>query len=243
MILKIIYKSVFFFILVIVMYFLSCNTTPGYIPDGYKLVYSQTFDTEEAIYEFEFTEAGKWLINQEGNGSMALEFTGNSEYQPEVSSPHIIGLISEFRFSSFVLEADLLQTGEEYGHRDMCLFFGFQDPAHFYYVHMATQTDEHAHNIFIVNNEPRTKISTKTTDGIDWGDNIWHKIRLVRNIEDGTVKLFFDDMDQPVMEARDKNFGEGYIGFGSFDDSGKIDNIKIWASKVESKASGFFDKK
>ena len=28
----------------------------------------------------------------------------------------------------FVLEADLLQTGRQYGHRDLCLFFGFVSP-------------------------------------------------------------------------------------------------------------------
>jgi len=31
------------------------------------------------------------------------------------------------------------------------------------------------------------------------------------------------------MEATDTSFTEGRIGFGSFDDTGKIDNIRIWA--------------
>jgi hypothetical protein len=53
-------------------------------------------------------------------------------------------------------------------------------------------------------------------------------VRLERKLSDGTIKVFFDDMIHPIMVAEDKTFGEGYIGFGSFDDTGKIDNIKIW---------------
>ncbi len=45
------------------------------------------------------------------------------------------------------------------------------------------------------------------------------------------------------MTAKDKTFGAGYIGFGTFDDSGRIDNIKIYAPKMETKKSDFFGKK
>jgi hypothetical protein len=108
---------------------------------------------------------------------------------------------------------------------------------------MATKMDDHAHNVFIVNNEPRTRISPETTDGIDWGDNIWHKVRLVRELSDGTIELFFDDMAQSIMKAQDNTFGPGYIGFGSFDDSWRIDNIRIWSDKIEKKRAGIFTKK
>lgn len=111
-------------------------------------------------------------------------------------------------------------------------FSGFKDPANFYYVHMASLADPNAHNIFLVKNAPRTNIATKTTKGIDWGaKEDWHKVRLERNIETGSIRVFFNDMEKPVMEAKDKHFGFGYVGFGSFDDTGKIDNIKIWSSE------------
>ena len=108
---------------------------------------------------------------------------------------------------------------------------------------MATSMDQNAHNIFIVNDEPRTNISVKSTDGIDWGDKIWHKVRLIRDLTTGTIELYYDDMTQPIMKAQDKTFGLGYIGFGSFDDSGRIDNIKIWSDKVEKNPVGLFTKK
>ena len=52
----------------------------------------------------------------------------------------------------------------------MCVFFGYQDDSHLYYVHLGKKTDDHANQVFIVNEAPRTKISTKTTDGIPWLD-------------------------------------------------------------------------
>jgi len=236
-------KKIIFFAFIPCMLY-SCNNLPDYVPEGYHTVFSESFDTPETISEFEFSQPDMWVISDTGNKTMALEFSGKSEqYQPQVRSPHTIGLISGLKFESFVLEADLLQTGREYGHRDMCIFFGFQDSTHFYYAHMATKMDDHAHNIFIVNDEPRTKISTKTTDGIEWGDEAWHKVRLVRDLSTGAIELYYDDMTNPIMKATDKTFGPGYIGFGSFDDSGKIDNIKIWADKVEKKPARIFTNK
>lgn len=221
--------------------FSGCHTLPDYVPEGYSLVYSESFDTRDAMDNFEFTQPDKWILSDTGNKTMALEFTGVSDqYVPPVRSPHTIGLISNLQFGSFVLEADLLQTGEEYGHRDMCIFFGFQDSTHFYYAHMASQMDDNAHNIFIVNDEPRTRISPESTDGINWGENAWHKVRLVRNLSDGTIELYFDDMTRPIMKATDKTFGTGYIGFGSFDDSGKIDNIRIWSDEILEKTAGLY---
>ena len=40
---------------------------------------------------------------------------------------------------------------------------------------------------------------------------------------------------KPVQVADDKTFDFGYIGFGSFDDTGKIDNIRVYAPKMEKK--------
>ena len=44
------------------------------------------------------------------------------------------------------------------------------------------------------------------------------------------------------MVAVDKTFGAGCIGFGSFDDTGKVDNIRIWGPSVEARRTGFFQK-
>jgi hypothetical protein len=208
------------------------------LPENYKLVYEQSFSKSEAIKDFVFTQPDKWMLSN-GKKSKALEFTGISDYQPPFRSPHTLGFIKDLVVGSFVLEADLLQTGKEYGHRDMCIAFGFQDPAHFYYAHMASKMDDHAHQIMLVDKAPRIKISSFTTQGVDWGKEKWHRVRLERNIEEGSIKVYFDGV--LIEEAKDKSFTYGHIGFGSFDDSGKIDNIKIWAAGADKKEIGFFD--
>jgi hypothetical protein len=210
------------------------------LPSGYTLIYDQNFDEENATNDFRFTQPEKW-ISAEGKTGKALEFTGISEYQPPHRSPHTIGIIRSVAAGSFILEADLLQTGKEYGHRDMCVIFGFNDPAHFYYAHVATAMDDNAHQIMVVNNAPRTKISSFTTKGVDWGNQQWHKVRVERDISSGSIKIFFDGT--LIQEAKDKSFGKGYIGFGSFDDSGKIDNIRIWAKDYEKKPIEVFTAK
>lgn len=197
------------------------------LPKGYNLLHEQSFDRPEAIQQFQFSDPNAWKFAREENGG-SLELVSQSKYNPAVRSPFNIALIKDKVFGDFILEAELIQTGKEYGHRDMCLFFGFQDPTHFYYTHIATRADPNAHNIFVVNDAPRTNIAKTTTAGVNWGLNVWHKVRLERKVSEGTVKVYFDDMTLPIMTARDKTFGAGFIGFGSFDDTGKVDNIKIW---------------
>jgi len=208
---------------------IACGSAQaGKIPDGYQLVYSQDFETPQSLNDFVFANPDNWSITQnDGNG--ALEFAGGSKYKPTVRSPLNIALLTHRRVGNFVLECDMLQTGKSYGHRDMCLFFNFQAPDKYYYCHMATQTDDRAHNIFIVNSKPRMKISNKTSQGVQWGQGKWHKVRLVRDCKAGKIEIYYDDMNTPIMAANDTTFKEGWIGFGSFDDTGRIDNVKIYA--------------
>ena len=202
----------------------------------HKLLYEQKFDSADALKDFAMTDAEAWRFSP----SNALELVKQSQYKPLVRSPVNIALIADKAFEDFALEVDLLQTGREYGHRDMCLFFGFQTPTNFYYAHIATAADPNAHNIFIVNGKPRTNIAKKTTKGVNWGLGVWHKVRLERTVADGSIRVFFDDMAEPIMVAEDKTFGAGHVGFGSFDDTGMIDNIRIFGPKVETRKVQFF---
>ena len=209
------------------------------LPPGFKLVYQENFSNPRAVSEWAFSDPKAWRF-QTTNNQGALELFKQSEYEPAVRSPVNIALLADKTFADFVLETDLLQTGKEYGHRDMCVYFGFQNPTNFYYVHLASAADDHAHNIFIVNGKPRVKIAEKTTAGVQWGNNSWHKFRLVRRPSTGAIEVYFDDLTAPLMVAHDKTFSKGAIGFGSFDDTGMIDNIRIWAAGSESKPISFF---
>jgi hypothetical protein len=227
-------KTVFLFLLCLPF----AATT--FIPDDYQLLLSEDFEGKQPLKSFEMTDRTAWKISKQED-NRALHLYTASDYQPRVRSPRNIAMLSDQMYGSFVLEADVMQTGREYGHRDMCLFFGMKDPSNFYYVHLATTPDPHAHNIFLVNDEPRVAIGEKVSDGVDWGEtNQWHKVKIERKLEDGTIKVYFDDMDTPIMEANDTHFAEGYIGFGSFDDTGMVDNIKIWAPQATTPPESFF---
>ena len=211
---------------------------PG-IPEGYRVVYSQDFQDESALKDFEFTDASAWKV-VEADGKKALELHKQSKYKPVHRSPFNIALLAGQKFGDCIIEANCLQTGKEYGHRDMVVVFGFQNPSQMYYTHIATKADDHANNIFIVKDAPRLKISKVSNEGNNWGLNVWHKVRVERKTSDGTIKVYFDDMAKPIMTAEDKSFGAGWVGFGSFDDTGRVANIRIWAKDSEAQKAPAF---
>jgi hypothetical protein len=172
------------------------------------------------------------LIDVEGGRAYSL-FT-DSKYAPPHRSPVNIALAAGPAVAAFTLDVRLRSTIADYNHRDAVLIFGYQDPAHFYYVHFGKKTDDHANQIFIVNNAARTKISTKTTPGTDW-DDAWHQVRVTRDPATGSIAVFFDDMTTPVMTATDRTFPHGRIGIGSFDDTADFDTVTLHGAAVQPK--------
>ncbi|HEX8294679.1 MAG TPA: hypothetical protein VF593_00125 [Chthoniobacteraceae bacterium] len=213
---------------------LRAEENPPGVPADYKLVYASDFKPGAPISEFVFSDPAVWKVSGEG-GKPALELTAQSKYKPPFRSPVNLALLAGKSFGDVIFEAKCLQTGKEYGHRDMVFYYGFQDPAHFYYTHLATAADDHAHNCFLVNGAARVKFAAPAGKGVDWGLGVWHHVRIERKADTGLVRVFFDDMTKPIMEATDKTFATGAIGFGSFDDTGKIADVKVWAPKVEAK--------
>jgi len=255
-------KNTFFRFLFANLLILGCVTfasaKPDDLPDNYKLRYEQSFKEKSSFKEFMMTDYSAWERTKV-QGSQVLSLKGASDYEPPHRSPLNIALIKGKTFGSFVLEVDIQQSGVKrtpikeymkeyenadeapgYAHRDHCFFFGFQDPSHYMYIHIAKHGDNNAHNVFVVNEAPRTPITDFRTLGVDWGVEVWKKIRIVRDIDKGTVALYFDDMLTPIMIADDVPFEEGFIGFGSFDDIGFVDNIKIWAPESKSSKKTFF---
>jgi hypothetical protein len=223
---------------------LQFSTEAGEIPKGYKLQYQQNFEKPESLKDFVFTDPSAWKLSKEGDNS-SLELFGKSKYNPKHRSPFNIALLKDKLFGDFVLDVELQSTVKPYPHQDMCLFFGFEATNKFYYTHMAVKPDpikaeSHAHDIFIVNDAPRLALAKEVSNGVTWGDKTWHKVRVERKLSDGSINVYFDDMARPIMTGTDKTFGTGYIGFGSFDDLGKVDNIKIYAPQIGKKKSEFF---
>ena len=218
---------------------------PVDLPSGYALVFSEDFSQPSSMEKFVFASPEHWKRVEVGD-RWALEHThaGEQGYAPPHRSPHNIALVATHRFGSFVLDCELQQTGREYGHRDACVFFNFVDPSHFYYAHIATKADPHAHQIFTVNNAPRTAITQVGSPGFDWGPvDKWHSVRLVRDLDRGEMEVYIDDLSRPILKARDCTHGLGYVGIGSFDDTGHVTNIRIYAPQADPQRAPFFEKK
>lgn len=194
------------------------------LAEEWPIVYETDF--EKGADRWSPTEKDTWKIKSTNGGHVYSQYTKAGTYKPPHRSPHHISLINDLKLESFQLDVDVKSTHPDYGHRDACLFFGYQNPAQFYYVHLGQEMDNHANQIFIVNRADRTKISSKTTSGTPWDDQ-WHHVRVIRDAEKATIQIFFDDMKTPVMEATDKNFLWGQLGLGSFDDTADWDNLVV----------------
>lgn len=192
---------------------------------GLPLIFSDDF--EHGAEKWTQTDPDAWKIVEDNGGHVYSQFQ-QSKYEPPFRSPLNIARVKDLDAADFVVEARMKQTGREYGHRDMCIFFGYQDPSHFYYVHLATKADEHANSIFLVNGAPRVSIAQERTQGTDWGAG-YQTVRIERDVKAGTILVYFNDMTKPVMKTTDKTFLHGGIGFGTFDDTGNIDDVRIWA--------------
>ena len=189
-------------------------------------------DFERGADRWQPTDKKAWKITKTEAGNVYSQFEKKSEYEPPHRSPFNLSVLKDVVVGDFVLTAKVRSTHPDYGHRDVCMCFGYQDPAHFYYVHFGKKADDHANQIFIVNGEPRTKISLTTTSGTDWDDE-WHQVKIYRSVAEGTIEIYFDDMKNPVMTARDKTFIWGRIGLGSFDDTSDWDDVKLYGVKVK----------
>ncbi|NNJ27815.1 hypothetical protein [Alienimonas chondri] len=194
-------------------------------------------DFESAdVAPFQPTDADAWKVKDQGDNKVFALTVRKSDYQPPVRSPHNIALVKDLSLTETIIDVDFQSTMTDYGHRSLCLFFNYQDPSHFYYVHFGKEADPHANQIFVVDGKPRTKISKTTTDGTPWDDQ-WHHARVVRKPATGEISVYFDDMENPVMTAVDKTFTHGQVGIGSFDDAGAFDNLAVYGRPATDAAS------
>ncbi len=208
-------------------------TLPRLSQNSLPLVFSENFETGN-YDRWEPSDPTAWQVIKQGENQVVNLNKKRSNFEPPVRSPYNRLLAKNVVVTDFVLDVHLQSTHPDYNHRDLCLFFGYQDDAHLYYLHLGQRMDPHANNIFVVNGEPRKSISLKTTEGTPWDHN-WHHARIERDVESGTIKVYFDDMTKPAMQAIDKNFTWGRIGVGSFDDTGNFDNILLYGNQPAKK--------
>jgi len=188
------------------------------------LVFEEDF--EKGRERWEVTDEKSWTHRKiDGNHVFGIN-RRKSSYKPEVRSPYHIALIKDVKVADLVITFRVRSTKDTGNHRDCCVFFNYQDPQNFYYVHLGAKPDPHSGQIMIVKVAPGLAI-TKNEKKTPWTSD-WHQVKVVRDSKKGTIEIYFDDMETPHMKAVDKTFGKGRIGIGSFDDMNDFDDIKVY---------------
>ena len=217
----------------------ACNSPSARIaesaPSGAHLLLHEDFTTGGSLDLFTFSDEEAWSYGMEeepaaGAGKLPRTYMAlhkASQFKPPHRSPLSYALVKDLTLSDFELQFEVAQTGRNYAHRDLCFFFGFVDAAHYYYVHLATKPDPNAHNVFLVDGAARRPLCPVPETGIDWGNpGEWHTVRLTRKGPEGHLQVYFDgDM---THEVSDDTLPTGQIGFGSFDDTGRIRQLAVW---------------
>lgn len=191
--------------------------------DSLPLVFEENF--ENGLGKWEIVDPKSWALQEHGKGKSLSITQRKSAYKPMVRSPLHIAMMKDVVVSDFELTFKVKSTKDTGNHRDCCVFFGYQNPTNFYYVHLGAKPDPHSGQIMLVNNAPRRALTTNEKK-TPWA-NEWHSVRLVRNCSAGTIAIYFDDMTTPHMSVKDTTFGAGRIGIGSFDDMNAFDEIKL----------------
>jgi hexosaminidase len=170
-----------------------------------------------------------WQIGEE-RGAKIYKLTAPG-IQGDVRAPTSWSLLKDYDVSSFIFTGRLrCASPVDNPHRDMVIVFHYQDSTHFYYVHFSATSDE-LHNIIgLVNGADRVKINKESS-----GESVarltdmrFHEFKVTSDVAAGEIKVYFDDMNTPILIARDTTLGHGLVGVGSFDDTGSFDDIKLW---------------
>jgi glucose/arabinose dehydrogenase len=137
-------------------------------------------------------------------------------------------------YSSVDIRAQVrLDEPVELTNRDVIIVFGYRSDTEFYYAHLSTDNTIYPHNgIFKVNNADRERIDYQW-NGRSRGanpavvDEKWHDVRVKYLAATGEIAVYVDGSADPLMTARDTTFSSGRVGFGSFDNRGRMRDLKV----------------
>jgi hypothetical protein len=172
----------------------------------------------------------KWRFT---NGEVILAEAGVSRPGPRRPFEYAV-LTAGPQWSSVEVEARVrLDTPVEVSNRDVIIIFGWRSDTQFYYAHLSTDNTIYPHNgIFKVNNADRQRIEYQW-NGRSRGANPaivdagWHRVRVVHLPATGEIAVYIDGSKDPVMTAKDPTFGSGRVGFGSFDNIGRLRDLTV----------------
>lgn len=134
---------------------------------------------------------------------------------------------------SFDLSAEVrLDEPASVNNRDVIMVFGWKSDTEYYYTHLSQDNTIYAHNgIFKVDGADRERIDDQWDGEVGAPpavtDEEWHDVRVVRCADSGDIAVYVDGLDAPLFTANDDTFSEGRVGFGSFDNFGRLRNLSV----------------
>jgi hypothetical protein len=170
---------------------------------------------------------GDWkIVESNGNHALRLDRAGPVGAKPRRPVKFALwkpGCVSDFELRVRVKRDPILAK-----EGDVLVIFGFQDKLHFYYAHLSSDDGNVAvHNgIFRVNGGDRERIAGVGARPALPDEN-WRRVRVVRHVDSGELKLFLDDDAEPRFEATDRTHAFGLVGVGSFDNTGEFDDLRL----------------
>ncbi|MEN0109767.1 MAG: hypothetical protein AAF805_03500 [Planctomycetota bacterium] len=188
---------------------------------------TESFDDPDAFAaRWEVLDPATWRIGDDPlRGGIARVHERESAYRPPHKSPKHVAVLRDEPVGDFRLTFEARSPRDSGPHRDCCVIFGWQHAARFYYVHLGAVPDDRSGQIMIVDNADRTAL-TENTNRVPWTDD-WSTVRVERRLGDGAIRVYFDDLETPVMEVADTTLGDGLVGLGSFDDLIDFDNLRL----------------
>ncbi|HLL69431.1 MAG TPA: PQQ-dependent sugar dehydrogenase [Micromonosporaceae bacterium] len=136
-------------------------------------------------------------------------------------------------FGSVQIDAEVrLDAPVTTSDRDVIIVFGHRSDTQFYYAHLSQDNVAYPHNgIFRVDNADRVRIEDQWTGTIGAPpavtDREWHRVRVRHCADTGQIAVFMDGSPTPLMTATDTTFRSGRVGFGSFDNVGRLRNLTV----------------
>lgn len=171
------------------------------------------------------------------------EFTGEEVILREAGSPQpgprrpfeLATLTTGPQFGDVRIDAEVrLDTPVTISNRDVIIVFGYQSPTRYYYAHLSQDNTIYPHNgIFRVDDADRFRIDHQWDPAASRGaepavtDADWHAVQVRHCPDTGAIEVYVDGASQPLMTATDTTFDHGRVGFGSFDNIGRLRGLVV----------------
>jgi hypothetical protein len=190
-------------------------------PASGKINFHDNFSSGKLdAWQFRFPE--DWVVKEEGPLHYLHMLRSRDPLVPR--RPQQFALVKGITVGSFTLETRVRREG-----RSMLIVFNYVDTLHFYYTHLSVDSGAKVdvHNgIFMVDGAPRRRIAgAEAAPALP--DTNRHEVRVQRDLNSGSIKVFVDDEPQPRFSVVDNTFKCGQVGLGSFDETGDFTDVKL----------------